>query len=135
MRAMSCVLCRPTGDVVFEDDASYVTLHDDWAVRGHAMVVSKHHVENASGLDEEAWLQLAAVWHRVERALLTLTGAERCVVMKLGIATPHLHLHLYPVSASATRSDVFAALDAKTSAPRDEAFIAALKQHLTPDHH
>lgn len=129
---MNCPLCTPAGDVVFEDDASYVTLHEDWAVLGHAMVVSKHHVENASSLDEERWLQLARVWHRAERALLALTGAERCIVMKLGILTPHLHLHLYPVSASASRADVFAAIDAKTRVERDEAFIANLRRHLTP---
>ncbi|HEX7807638.1 MAG TPA: HIT domain-containing protein [Thermoanaerobaculia bacterium] len=129
---MSCVLCNPAGDIVFEDDATYVTLHDDWAVRGHAMIVAKQHVENPSALDENAWLHFARVWHRVELELLALTGAERCIAMKLGIATPHLHVHLYPVKASASRADVFAAIDMKTRVPRDEAFIAGPRQHLTP---
>lgn len=129
---MPCPLCTFAGDVVYEDDESYVALHDDWSVLGHAMIVSKRHVENASSLDEEAWLRFAHVWHRVERALLALTGAERCVVMKLGILTPHLHLHLYPVSAAHSRDDVFAAIDGKTHVPRDEAFLAKLRGHLTP---
>jgi diadenosine tetraphosphate (Ap4A) HIT family hydrolase len=128
---MSCVLCKPSGDVVFEDDQAYVALHEDWAVLGHAMVVSKHHVENASDLDEDAWMHLTRVWHRTEKALLTLTGAQRCIVMKLGIMTPHLHFHLYPVPATATRADVFGAIDMKTRVARDEDFVAGLRQHLT----
>jgi diadenosine tetraphosphate (Ap4A) HIT family hydrolase len=129
---MHCVLCNPAGDLVFEDETTYVTLHEDWAVLGHAMIVARQHVENASSLDEDAWAHFARVWHRVERALLELTGAERCVAMKLGIMTPHLHVHLYPVQASASRADVFAAIDMKTRVPRDEDFIAGLRQHLTP---
>ena len=133
MSVMACVLCNPAGDLVYEDDDSYVVLHEDWAVAGHAMVVSKRHVENASDLDEAAWLRLASVWHRAEAAVLELTGAERCIVMKLGIQTPHLHLHLYPVGKEATRTEVFAAIDGKTSVRRDETFIAGLRRHLTPE--
>lgn len=127
---MHCSLCKPSGDIVFDDVDAYVVLHEDWAVLGHAMVVSKEHVENASSLDEEAWLRLARVWHRTEATLLELTGAERAIVMKLGIQTPHLHIHLYPVSATVTRADVFAAIDAKTAVERDETFIARLRAAL-----
>ncbi|HEX2834029.1 MAG TPA: HIT family protein [Thermoanaerobaculia bacterium] len=129
---MSCALCTPQGDVVFEDEHTSVVLHEDWAVLGHAMIVAKQHVENASDLEEAAWLHLARIWQRVERVLLALTKAERCVVMKLGIMTPHLHLHLYPVSASASRADVFAAIDMQTRVARDERFVTELRQHLTP---
>jgi diadenosine tetraphosphate (Ap4A) HIT family hydrolase len=129
---MSCVLCNPEGDIVFEDEHAYVAVHEDWAILGHVMIVAKTHVENVSGLDEAAWLHIARVWQRVERALLELTNADRCIVMKLGIMTPHLHLHLYPVGATATRNDVFAAIDMKTRVERDPKFIDALRRHLTP---
>lgn len=68
--------------------------------------------------------------HRAERALLEATGAERAILMKLGIATPHLHLHIYPVRASLDRAAVFAIIDAKTRVPRDESFIAKVRAHL-----
>ena len=55
--------------------------------------------------DEDEWLHIARVWHRTERAM----NAERVMVMKLGIQTPHLHIHLFPFDASATREEVFAA--------------------------
>src|SRR4051794_40954460 len=103
----SCLFCRKIdGDVVYEDARAAVVLHDDWAVRGHAMVIWKSHVENYSDLSDEDAAQLSRLHHAVEKTLLAATGAERAVLMKLGIATPHLHLHIYPVSAGLTRAEV-----------------------------
>jgi diadenosine tetraphosphate (Ap4A) HIT family hydrolase len=130
---MTCTFCSDLSaarGLVFEDERSWVLLHPDWSPRGHAMVVAKRHVENASSLDEEEWLQLARVWHRAERAILHATGAERAIIFKLGILTPHLHIHIYPMSATATREDVFAAIDGKVSEPRDETFVATIRNAL-----
>jgi diadenosine tetraphosphate (Ap4A) HIT family hydrolase len=130
---MPCTFCSdpsaPRG-LVFEDERVWVLLHPDWSPRGHAMVVAKRHVENASSLDEDEWLHLARVWHRAERVLLDATGAERAIIFKLGILTPHLHIHIYPMSAAATREDVFAAIDGNVSEPRDEAFVATIRNAL-----
>ena len=150
---MTCVLCdapASAGDVVFEDDDTLVILHNDWSVPGHVMLVSKHHVENPSALDEEQWLRFARLWHRVERAILdehvataALSGrgaaegsgthmlpSEKVIALKLGIMTPHLHVHLYPFPANVTREEVFAVIDMKTRVPRDEAFVARLQTAL-----
>ena len=127
---MACAFCtdvHATGELVFEDERSWVVLHPDWSPRGHAMVVSKQHVENASDLDEEEWVRLARVWHRAERVLLDATGAERAVILKLGIMTPHLHVHIYPVSAQATRDEVFAAIDGKLGDGLDAGFVAIVR--------
>lgn len=132
-RAMSCVFCKDLGSaggLVFEDDRVWVLLHPDWSPRGHAMVVAKSHVENASDLDEAAWLELARVWHRAERVLLDATGADRAIILKLGILTPHLHVHIYPMSAQATRDDVFDAIEGKKNEPRDETFIDRVRAAL-----
>jgi diadenosine tetraphosphate (Ap4A) HIT family hydrolase len=131
---MTCTFCSDLSaarGLVFEDDRVWVLLHPDWSPRGHTMVVAKRHVENASGLDEDEWLHLARVWHRAERAILDATGAERAIIFKLGILTPHLHIHIYPMSATATREDVFAAIDGKSSEPRDETFVSNLRKALT----
>jgi diadenosine tetraphosphate (Ap4A) HIT family hydrolase len=130
---MNCTFCSDLSaarGLVFEDDRVWVLLHPDWSPRGHAMVVAKRHVENASSLDEDEWLHLARVWHRAERAILDATGAERAIIFKLGILTPHLHIHIYPMIASATREDVFAAIDGKASEPRDETFVAGIRNAL-----
>ncbi|HWW62481.1 MAG TPA: HIT family protein [Thermoanaerobaculia bacterium] len=128
---MPCVFCDDVtraGDVVFEDEHVWVVLHDDWAVRGHAMVVAKTHAENASSLAIDEWLHLTRVWHEAERALLALTNADRAIVLKLGIQTPHLHVHIYPVAAGTTREEVFAAFDGKGE--RDGAFVASVRLTL-----
>jgi diadenosine tetraphosphate (Ap4A) HIT family hydrolase len=123
-----CILCdQPAGDLVFEDEHTRVVVHEDWSPRGHVMVIARRHVENVSDLTIDEWLHVAQVWHRVERALLDLTKRDRSIVMKLGIQTPHLHIHLYPVSAGASRREVFAAIDGKTKEPRDERFVATLQ--------
>ena len=131
---MTCVFCSDpasAGDLVHEDAQSWVILHPDWSPRGHAMVVAKRHVENASALDEEEWLHLARVWHRTERVLLDLTNTQRAIVLKLGIQTPHLHLHIYPVADTATREEVFEAIDGKRSEARDGYFVRACRLRLT----
>ena len=130
---MTCTFCSDLSaarGLVFEDERVWVLLHPDWSPRGHAMVVAKRHVENASSLDEDEWLHLARVWRRAERAILDATGAERAIIFKLGILTPHLHIHIYPMSAAATREDVFAAIDGNVSDPRDETFVATIRNAL-----
>ena len=99
-------------------------------MRGHAMVVWKTHVENVSDLSLEDAAHLSQVHHAAEKALLAATGTDRAVLLKLGIATPHLHLHIYPVSAALDRAAVMAIIDARTRVTRDEAFVEHVRSLL-----
>ena len=131
---MSCLFCTDitvAGDVVHESAHAWVILHEDWAVPGHAMIVSRRHVQNVSDLSDHEWEHFGATWRRAERALLHATGATRAIAMKLGIATPHLHMHIYPVMDDTSRDDVFAAIDARTGGTRDESLIARIRGLLT----
>lgn len=131
---MNCVFCRDiraAGDVLAEDDRLWIVLHDDWAVRGHTLIVWKTHVENIADLSLADYLHFAATHHRAERALLAATGANRAVILKLGIATPHLHVHIYPVAADLDRAAVMAVIDARTREARDETFVENLRTRLT----
>jgi diadenosine tetraphosphate (Ap4A) HIT family hydrolase len=107
-----------------------VILHEDWAVRGHAMVVWRKHVENVADLTLDDAVHFAAVHHRAEGALLGITKADRAVLLKLGVATPHLHLHIYPVGAGLRRDEVFEIVDGRVRAPYDETFVAELRERL-----
>ena len=134
---MTCVFChepRSAGELLFDDGRVLVILHDDWAVRGHAMVVWKTHVENVSDLTIDEYIHFAAIHHRAERALLAVTGAERAILLKLGIATQHLHLHIYPVSALLDRAAVMEIIDARVRDVIDDrerqAFINELRERL-----
>jgi diadenosine tetraphosphate (Ap4A) HIT family hydrolase len=137
IQRMECVFCTDvtrSGDIVFEDQRTWVVLHEDWSVRGHAMVVWKVHVENFSDLMPEDATHFARVHRRAEHALLEVTKADRAILMKLGIATPHLHVHIYPVSATLDRTAVMRIINAETHETRDEAFIAKIRKHLTSRH-
>lgn len=135
---MTCPFCnepRTAGEVLFEDARVLVILHEDWAVRGHAMVVWKEHVENIADLTLDDALHFAAVHHRAERALLGVTRADRAILLKLGIATPHLHLHIYPVSAALDRAAVMEIIEGRVRDAMDErgrqAFVNELRERLT----
>jgi diadenosine tetraphosphate (Ap4A) HIT family hydrolase len=137
LHLVTCLFCNEphaAGDLLFEDARVLVILHDDWAVRGHAMVVWKEHVENVADLPIDDYLHFATIHHRVERALLAATNAERAILLKLGIATPHLHLHLYPVSASLDRDAVMEIIENRVRDSMDDrerqAFINELRERL-----
>jgi len=92
------------------------------------MVIAKQHVENLSALlDAERFMK---VYRNAERVLLELTGAERAIILKLGIVTPHLHLHIYPVSASLDRKAVMDIIDGRVRVARDEEFVARVRAAL-----
>lgn len=118
-----CSLCRliadPTSDplLIHQNSAAVAVIHDDWATRGHAMIVAREHVENASSLSDDVARAFFETLRRVESALLEVFAADRVFMMKLGVAVPHLHVHLYPVTRSATRDDF---LRAVTMQSRDE---------------
>lgn len=115
---------------VFEDDRVAVVVHEDWAARGHLMVVWKEHVENISDLSEDEWRRFSEVYRRSERALLDVTQADRAIVLKLGIAAPHLHIHIYPVSAALNRAEVFDVIEGRRKEERDDRFVESLRSRL-----
>ncbi len=132
---MACPLCAHEYDAVYEDERVAVALHEDWAVRGHAMVIWKTHVENISDLTPDELQELTRVYQRTERALLDLTHSDRAIMLKLGIATPHLHIHIYPVSSALGRADVMTIIDGQTTDRPSEtdrtAFITELRKRLS----
>jgi diadenosine tetraphosphate (Ap4A) HIT family hydrolase len=127
----ACVFCEaPPAASLYGDDRCFVLLHDDRAVRGHAMVVWRAHVENVSDLSAANAAHFIEIHRRAERALLEVTGAERAVLLKLGIQTPHLHLHIYPISASLDRPAVQAILDARTREAVEDDFAERVRAQM-----
>jgi diadenosine tetraphosphate (Ap4A) HIT family hydrolase len=120
----ACALCRvaqspaAAGELLLAESAASVSvLHDDWATRGHAMIIARRHVENLSDLEAGERHRFTDDLARTERALLAATGTQRAILMKLGIAVPHLHIHVYPVRATDDRAAVMAMIDGRV---RDE---------------
>jgi diadenosine tetraphosphate (Ap4A) HIT family hydrolase len=129
----SCLFCGHLNslELVYDDDRAAVALHEDWAVRGHAMVIWKRHVENISELSEEDVAHFWRVYQMTERALLETTKTDRAIMLKLGIAVPHLHVHIYPVRESLDRAAVNDIIEGRVREPREEAFVNALRHRLS----
>lgn len=136
----TCILCPPgdhepaLGRIVFEDDSLFVFLHHDWAVQGHAVVVWREHVENLSDLDSESTRHFTSVLHTAERMLLSVTGADRGILLKLGVMVPHLHMHIYPVGRELDRERVMRIIEGKERVERSEdekaAFAAEVARRM-----
>lgn len=106
-----CRLCADVPELgFFDDDVLVAGLSDEHACRGHTMVVARRHVENVSELGEDEASRFFARYREIEGALLRVFGADRVLAVKLGLAVPHLHIHLYPVSRDVTREEVDAIL-------------------------
>jgi len=127
---MSCALCESSPDLVFENAAGRVLLHPDSAVAGHAMVVAARHVENLSDLEPDEVREFASLQHAAERALLDVTRTERAILLKLGITTPHLHVHIYPVRNTMSREEVMKVIDAEVREVRMEGFGEAVRERI-----
>jgi diadenosine tetraphosphate (Ap4A) HIT family hydrolase len=130
---MPCVFCDEpwrAGEVLLETRSAMVILHDDWAVRGHVMIASKRHVENLSDLGDSEAMEMLHVTRTVEGVLLEETGADRAILFKLGILSPHFHLHIYPVSSAQDRAAVMAIIDARVRVEKDDDFVERIRQRL-----
>lgn len=92
-------------------------------------------MENVSELSSDEAAGFFAVYRSVERALLDLFGAERVFAVKLGLAVPHLHIHLYPVSREVSRAEVDAMLSRQVRVEVSEAelhdWLARLRHELS----
>ena len=128
---MACVLCddpSSVGAIVYEDEVARVIVHNDWAGRGHALVVAREHVENISDLRFPA--AFLDVYARAERAMLDATKCERAMMLKLGIVTPHLHVHIYPMLASDDRASVFGAFEGAVRRVPSKEIVEEIKRRF-----
>jgi|GEM_PF-1286250 len=111
-----CVFCKiaqhkiEASDIYYEDDEVMVMLDEDWAVKGHSLVIWKKHHINASDLTTEEFLKFSRVFHAAEKALLESTGKKRALTLKTGGLVSHFHFHIYPVDVDTdwqTIKDIF----------------------------
>lgn len=101
-----CPLCRDQPYQFAQDDVATARLSDEFACRGHAVLTARRHVENVSDLPAGEAVRFFEMYRLVERALIEVFDADRVLAVKLGLAVPHLHIHLYPVSGHVSRDEV-----------------------------
>jgi diadenosine tetraphosphate (Ap4A) HIT family hydrolase len=130
---MPCTLCddrSSAGESIFDFGDWELLLHPDSAVRGHAIVATKRHVENFADLTDAEAGQFARIQKVCERALLDVTKTDRAILLKLGIAVPHFHLHIYPVSRSLDRAAVMSMIEGRVSEVREPGFARAVRERI-----
>jgi diadenosine tetraphosphate (Ap4A) HIT family hydrolase len=130
----SCQLCAANlsaaGELIVDFGDWKLLLHPDSAVSGHAMLVLSRHAENFADLTDSEAQQFARVAKVVERALLDVTKMDRAILLKLGIAVPHFHLHIYPVTRAMTRSEVNRVINGEVTEERDSDFGKRVKDRI-----
>lgn len=94
------------------------------------MLVLMRHAQNFSDLTDDEAQQFVRVEKVCERALLDVTRTDRAILLKLGIATPHLHVHIYPVSGALGREEVQRIIDAEVREEREAGFAKAVRERI-----
>jgi len=123
--------------LLYENEYAMVRLSEDWSVRGHAIVISKRHVENLSELDESERRAFLETYARAEKLLLEATAADRAIILKLGLLVPHLHLHIYPIGREVDRAQLFDMIEVRVRAsitPEEKAaFIDEMRRRFSEE--
>lgn len=118
------------GELIFDFGHWKLILHADAAVRGHAMLALSRHVENFADLTDREAQEFGRVQKVAERALLDVTGAGRAILLKLGIQTPHFHLHIYPVKEELSRAAVMSAIEGNAFEEREPDFARKVRDRI-----
>lgn len=105
----SCIFCKiVSGEApafkVWEDDHTIAFMDIRPVTHGHTLVVTKTHFDNLFDASVEALQAVAAVSHRVARALRAVLHPEGLMVFQLNGAAAgqtvfHYHMHLMPRAA------------------------------------
>jgi len=86
--------------VVYEDERAIAFLNRYPVLRGYTLVAPREHREQATGdFDEDEYLELQRVVHRVGEAVRRSVPTERLYVLSLGSqdGNRHVHWHVAPL--------------------------------------
>jgi diadenosine tetraphosphate (Ap4A) HIT family hydrolase len=102
-RCFLCELAAGTPEhphhLVYEDESAIAFLNRFPTVAGYTLVAPREHREQVTGdFDDEEYLELQRVVHRVSEAVRRATSAERVYLLSLGSqqANRHVHWHVVP---------------------------------------
>jgi diadenosine tetraphosphate (Ap4A) HIT family hydrolase len=114
-----CIFCKigshevENSEIFFEDEKVFAMLDQDWATKGHVLVVFKEHMLNMSDLSEKDFEHFSSVCKKIEAKLLKTLNLERGIMLKTGLIASHFHFHIYPVRKSISWPEVQDMFDKK----------------------
>lgn len=95
---IACRKIRPE-DIFYEDEKLFAMIDQDWAVKGHVLVIWKKHVRNISDLSEKNFLHFSKIVRKTEACLLDYLNVDKSIILKSGGLQSHFHFHIYPVKS------------------------------------
>ncbi|MEO5826445.1 MAG: HIT family protein [Gemmatimonadales bacterium] len=94
----ACPIClrgQPL-DVVYELEATWVTMSEQAPMRGYACLVSRRHVVELHDLTNSEGAAFMRDVQRLSSVLATVPGAVKLNYEVHGNTLPHLHMHFFP---------------------------------------
>jgi diadenosine tetraphosphate (Ap4A) HIT family hydrolase len=108
-RGRDCFICAMQAgtldyqhEVIYDDGEHFAFVARNPQMYGYVLVCPKRHVEHVvRDLDEDAYLRLQAIVHRVARVVEAVTAPERTYLLSLGSqqGNSHVHWHIAPLPA------------------------------------
>lgn len=88
-------------EMVYEDEQVFVIFSNKQITPGHALIVSREHIDSYLDLPDETALHMMAVARRVAPVLLEQMGTDGLIFginvgETAGRSVPHAHLHIMP---------------------------------------
>lgn len=91
---------------IYEDARFAAVLEPAPLSAGHAFVFPKREAESWLHLDAEELAALTALAQKLAKAIQRAFPCPRVALAAYGVVTPHVHLHLIPVSGGAGEIDL-----------------------------
>ena len=93
----------PSYEIVADRD--YVAFLDiNPVAKGHVLIVPKKEIDYIFDLDDKTLGNMMVFAKRVAKAMKTVIECKRIGVAVMGLAVPHAHIHLIPISEESDMS-------------------------------
>lgn len=106
MNISDCIFCKIVkkeipATVIYEDEDTLAFMDIGPIIKGHVLVIPKHHYDPIDDTPDEVLAQLIKVSKKVAIALRNGLGADGCNIIQnngacSGQEVPHLHFHVIP---------------------------------------
>jgi len=83
------------GEIIYQDDTSFVILTIDPLSPGHLLVIPKEQVDHIWDLPDELYHHLFAVAKTMAEKIRTAYTYERVATVVEGFGVPHTHIHVF----------------------------------------
>lgn len=95
-----CFICEGKvnpEEIIYEDERHVAFLDAYPPTKGYTVLAVKKHLESATELSEQKYLELQKILYRIAQAIQKAFNPKRIIVMQTGGLILHLHFHIIPI--------------------------------------